>query len=86
MTERSATTAVTKRELEDLNEELQLEMRRLRTENVRLTKALASTTEQLRLLTEQTAKLETRYTRLKTLLTDYLSQIASERPATTQTT
>src|SRR5690348_9559575 len=69
--ERSATTAVTKRELEDLNEELQMEIRRLRTENARLTTALGSSTEQLRLLTERTEKLETRYTLLKSLLTDY---------------
>lgn len=48
---------MTKRELEDLNEELQLEIRRLRTENARLTTALANSTEQLRLLTERTTKL-----------------------------
>ena len=69
--------ALTKRELEDLNERLQMEITSLRRENERLTTALTSTTERLRLLTEQNTKLTTRYERLKTLLTDYLSQNTS---------
>ena len=66
--------ALTKRELEDVNEALQMEITSLRRENERLTTALTSTTERLRQLTEQNTKLTTRYGRLKTLLTEYLSQ------------
>ena len=61
--------SITKRELEDLNETLQFQVRQLTTEKTRLERSLTSTTEQYRRLTEQLTKLEQRYTRLKTLLT-----------------
>ncbi len=65
---------VTKRELEDINEELTLEVRRLRAENERLRSLLASATEQSRQLTERTERLERRYRRLKELLIEHLGE------------
>ena len=67
---------LTKRELEDLNEELQLEIGRLRAENTRLASTLASTTEQYRQLSERTERLERRYARLKGLLIASLGESA----------
>jgi hypothetical protein len=54
----------------------------LQLENVRLRKALTQLTERYRLLTERTEKLETRYTRLRTLLTDSLSTPTENETAT----
>ena len=68
---------VTKRELEDINEELTLEVRRLRAENERLRSLLASATEQSRQLTERTERLERRYARLKELLIASLGEAAT---------
>jgi len=62
---------ITKAELEIINEELQLEVRRLTTENARLSAALAQLTRQYEELknsvtreSERTRKLERRYARL----------------------
>ena len=68
---------LTKRELEDLNEELQLEIGRLRAENTRLANTLARTTEQYRQLSARTERLERRYARLRDLLIASLGETAT---------
>ncbi len=55
---------IRKAELETINEDLQIEVRTLRSENTHLRSSLASATEQYRQLSERTAKLEQRYRRL----------------------
>ena len=70
--------AWTKRELEGVNEELTLEIRRLRAENECLRSLLVSASEQYRQLTERTERLERRYRRLKELLITSLGESASE--------
>jgi predicted nuclease with TOPRIM domain len=70
--------ALTKRELEDINEELQLEIGRLRAENARLASTLASATAQYAELSERTERLERRYARLKDLLIASLGESLSE--------
>ena len=67
---------LTKRELEDLNEELQLEIGRLRAENECLTSSLASATAQYVALSARTERLERRYARLKELLITSLDEAA----------
>jgi len=69
---------MTKRELEDLNETLVMQVRQLTTEKARLDRSLMNATEQYRLLTERIQKLERRYTRLKSLLTGSWSEIETE--------
>ncbi len=69
--------AWTKRELEDLNEELQLEIARLRAENERLAISLASATAQYAELSARTERLERRYARLKELLIASLGEAAT---------
>ena len=58
--------AATKREIELMNEKLQMEVRRLTATNERLRTALENSTEQARSLTR-------RYERLKTLLIDWMN-------------
>jgi FtsZ-binding cell division protein ZapB len=58
--------AATKREIETINEKLQMEVRRLTETNERLRTALERSTEQTRSLTR-------RYERLKTLLIDWMN-------------
>jgi len=65
--------ALTKREIENLNEELQLEIARLKAENESLKSSLANAAELAKLWQEQFAKLETRYRQLKSSLVDYLT-------------
>lgn len=69
---------MTKRELEDLNETLLMQLRRMTAEKARLERSLTSATEQYRLLTERLTRLEQRYTRLKTLLTGSWSENETE--------
>lgn len=58
--------AATKREIETINEKLQMEVRRLTETNARLRTALENSTE-------QTQRLTRRYERLKTLLIDWMN-------------
>ena len=58
--------AATKREIELMNEQLQMEVRRLTETNERLRTALENSTE-------QTRSLARRYERLRTLLTDWMN-------------
>ena len=58
--------AATKREIELMNEKLQMEVRRLTAMNERLRTALENSTE-------QTRNLARRYERLKTLLIDWMN-------------
>ena len=69
--------ALTKQELEAINEDLQLALQQARTQNARLVNTLAKANESMRLLSEQYRKLETRYERLKQLL---LSATQGTRP------
>ena len=58
--------AATKREIELMNEKLQMEVRRLTAINEQLRTALESSTE-------RTRNLATRYERLRTLLIDWMN-------------
>ena len=58
--------AATKREIELMNEKLQMEVRRLTATNERLRTALEHSTE-------RTRSLEKRYERLRTLLIDWMN-------------
>jgi hypothetical protein len=68
--------ALTKRGLEEINEELVLENRRLRAEVESLTRTLRSSSARLRELEELYAKLERRYERLRSLLIEHLDASA----------
>jgi chromosome segregation ATPase len=68
--------ALTKRELEEINDGLQRRVGELTAENARLTSTLSSSTARLRELEELYAKLERRYARLKSLLIDHLDESA----------
>ena len=68
--------ALTKRELEEINEELVLENRRLRAEVESLTATLSSSGARLRELEELYAKLTRRYERLRSLLIAHLDASA----------
>ena len=63
---------LTKRELEEINEALQAELRRLWAENARLTSTLASATARNGELEALYARLERRYARLKATLLEAL--------------
>ncbi len=66
---------LTKRELEGINEVLQEEIGRLRSENAALQRSLLSATAQYRDLSEQTERLARRYRRLRELLSEHLAEI-----------
>jgi predicted nuclease with TOPRIM domain len=68
--------ALTKRELEEINEELQRRAHELAAENGRLTSTLSSSTARLRELEGLYAKLERRYERLRSLLIEHLDATA----------
>jgi hypothetical protein len=67
---------LTKRGLEEINEELVLENRRLRAEVEQLTRTLSSSGARLRELEELYAKLTRRYERLTSLLIEHLDASA----------
>lgn len=66
---------LTKRELEGINEVLQEEIGRLRSENAALQRSLLSATAQYRDLSEQTERLARRYRRLRELLSAHLAEL-----------
>jgi len=72
---RSGPMALTKRDIEAINEELQIENRHIREEVTRLTTMLANATAQYRQLHEQSEQLARRYARLKALLSEYAGEI-----------
>lgn len=67
--------ALTKREIEEINEQLQIQIQCLREEVARLTTLLANATEPYRQLHEQSEKLARRYAQLKALLSEYAGEI-----------
>jgi predicted nuclease with TOPRIM domain len=67
---------LSKRGLEEINEELVLENRRLRAEVERLTATLSSSSGRLRELEELYARLTRRYARLRSLLIAHLDASA----------
>ena len=68
--------ALTKRELEEINEGLQQRIATLTAENARLTSTLERSSARLRELEELYARLTKRYERLKSLLIEHLDASA----------